>query len=714
MLSTCNRVEVYADTEGFHAGRRRDHRPAGPARRACRSTSSRTHLYVHWEGQAVQHLFQVACGLDSMVVGESQILGQLRRAYAASAQRAPGRTLHELFQKALRVGKRAHSRDRHRRGRPLARHASGSTARSRPSARSRAGSVLVVGAGSMGALAGATLRRAGVGEHHRRQPHRRERRAPGHLARGHAASGSTASRTALVRADVVVSSTGATGVVVDARPGRAGPSRPAAAARSPSSTWRCPATSTRRCASCPASRWSTSSRCSEVLATTDAGRRRRGRPRRSSPRRSAPSSPGSAPRRVAPDGRRAAQPRRRGRRGRARPARPAGCPTSTSAPAPRSQPAVRRVVDTLLHTPTVRVKELAEAPAGALVRRGAARAVRPRPRRPRGRRRRARLGARRGDRADRGARERPLRLGTRGSALALTQSGHVADALRARSASQVELVTVTDRGRRRRAPPSPSSAAPASSSPRCATRCCAGEVDLAVHSYKDLPTAPADGPGHRRRAAARGPARRARRPRRPHPRRAAAPAPGSAPARPAATAQLRAPRPGPRRRADPRQRRHPDRLRARRRARRRRARPRRPGPARPARRGHRGARPAAGAARARAGRARRRVPRRRRRRSSRCSPRSTTPTPARPSPPSGRCSARSRPAAPRRSARSPRSPRATTAPRSTCAAWWPPSTAATSVRLSATGPTSDAPGSGRRLAAELLDLGAADLMGART
>ncbi|MCW2679269.1 MAG: hemA, partial [Frankiales bacterium] len=108
VLSTCNRVEVYADTEGFHAGvdavsdllARLSGVPLDELKR---------HLYVHWEGQAVLHLFEVACGLDSMVVGESQILGQLRRAYASARDGGAGPTLHELFQKALKVGKRAHS-----------------------------------------------------------------------------------------------------------------------------------------------------------------------------------------------------------------------------------------------------------------------------------------------------------------------------------------------------------------------------------------------------------------------------------------------------------------------------------------------------------------------------------------------------------------------------------------------------------------------------
>ena len=106
LLSTCNRVEVYAVVEAFHGGMAEV--TAALARRSGSDvTSLAQHLYVHYAGAAVEHAFSVAAGLDSMVVGESQILGQLRAAYAVAAEAgAAGRTLHELAQQALRVGKR--------------------------------------------------------------------------------------------------------------------------------------------------------------------------------------------------------------------------------------------------------------------------------------------------------------------------------------------------------------------------------------------------------------------------------------------------------------------------------------------------------------------------------------------------------------------------------------------------------------------------------
>jgi glutamyl-tRNA reductase len=214
VLGTCNRVEVYAETEGFHAGVD-----------AVSDLLSRLsgvpleelakHLYVHWEGQAVLHLFTVAAGLDSMVVGESQILGQLRRAYAtASDGKSAGRVLHELFQQALRVGKRAHSETGiDEAGQSLVtvglEHATSAVG----SLEGR--EVLVVGAGSMSALAAATLRRAGAGRIviANRTADNARRLADAVDGTG---IGLDLVEDAIATADVVVSSTGATGVVLPA------------------------------------------------------------------------------------------------------------------------------------------------------------------------------------------------------------------------------------------------------------------------------------------------------------------------------------------------------------------------------------------------------------------------------------------------------------------------------------------------------------------
>jgi glutamyl-tRNA reductase len=211
VLATCNRVEVYADTDGFHVGvdavsdllARLSGVPLDELKRS---------LYVHWEAQAVLHLFQVACGLDSMVIGESQILGQLRRAYATARDGGAGPTLHELFQKALKVGKRAHSETGiDQAGRSLVTVGlEGAVAAVGPLAGRTA---LVVGAGSMGSLAGATLLRAGAGQVVvANRTAATAARLAGTL--GGRGIGLDELEDALVEADVVVSSTGATGTVV--------------------------------------------------------------------------------------------------------------------------------------------------------------------------------------------------------------------------------------------------------------------------------------------------------------------------------------------------------------------------------------------------------------------------------------------------------------------------------------------------------------------
>jgi glutamyl-tRNA reductase len=108
-LVTCNRLEVYADVSKFHGG-------VGEIGTALAKVTGvpleelTEHLYVHYEGAAVAHLFRVACGLDSMAVGEAQILGQVRTALrTGQASGSAGRTIGHLVQTALRVGKRAHS-----------------------------------------------------------------------------------------------------------------------------------------------------------------------------------------------------------------------------------------------------------------------------------------------------------------------------------------------------------------------------------------------------------------------------------------------------------------------------------------------------------------------------------------------------------------------------------------------------------------------------
>jgi len=168
LLSTCNRVEVYAVVTAFHGGLA-DITDVLAGQSAAALDELSDHLYVHYAAAGVEHLFSVAAGLDSMVVGEPQILGQLRSAYAGAEQAGSvGRTLHEVVQQALRVGKRVHAETGIDAAGPSVVSEALAAVAAEVTAADGAGltgrRVLVLGAGSMGGLAAAALRRAGVGE----------------------------------------------------------------------------------------------------------------------------------------------------------------------------------------------------------------------------------------------------------------------------------------------------------------------------------------------------------------------------------------------------------------------------------------------------------------------------------------------------------------------------------------------------------------------
>jgi glutamyl-tRNA reductase len=162
VLATCNRLEVYADVRKFHGGVQ-ELTDALVQRTSVPLEELADHLYVHYEDRAVQHLFEVASGLDSMVVGEQQILGQLRSALQTAREEATvGRALGPLIEHALRAGKRAHAETGiDRAGRSLVSVALDLANRSLGSLTDRA--TALVGAGSMSSLAAKTLRRRGVG-----------------------------------------------------------------------------------------------------------------------------------------------------------------------------------------------------------------------------------------------------------------------------------------------------------------------------------------------------------------------------------------------------------------------------------------------------------------------------------------------------------------------------------------------------------------------
>jgi glutamyl-tRNA reductase len=162
VLSTCNRVEVYAEVSRFHGGVLDVTETLSKATGVPKDELT-PHLYVRYEDRAVQHMFEVTSGLDSMVVGEQQIIGQVRGALRSAQDTATaGRSINDLAQAALRVGKRVHQDT----GIDRAGASVVSVALHLASADFGGGlagrRALVVGAGAMSSLAATQLQRSGV------------------------------------------------------------------------------------------------------------------------------------------------------------------------------------------------------------------------------------------------------------------------------------------------------------------------------------------------------------------------------------------------------------------------------------------------------------------------------------------------------------------------------------------------------------------------
>ena len=163
VLSTCNRTEIYARCTHFHAavGDVRDflaaHSGADPDEFA-------DHLYTYYDEAAVAHLFSVAAGLDSMIVGESEILGQVRDAWqAAVREETAPQLLSRMFKHAVESGKRVRTET------GISRHPVSIPSAAVAVAAEHLGDldgarVLVIGAGQMGTGLASTLRARGVAE----------------------------------------------------------------------------------------------------------------------------------------------------------------------------------------------------------------------------------------------------------------------------------------------------------------------------------------------------------------------------------------------------------------------------------------------------------------------------------------------------------------------------------------------------------------------
>ena len=162
IVGTCNRTEVYVVAPSAEAGAVAIERFI-EEQFSVSADAVRSHLYTLEQDDAVQHLFRVASGLDSQILGESEVLGQVRDAFSAARHEgASGGAMAHLFHSALRTGKRARSETAIGRNAlslsracvALARRAIGSPEGKR---------VLIVGVGEASRLAGIALRDSGAG-----------------------------------------------------------------------------------------------------------------------------------------------------------------------------------------------------------------------------------------------------------------------------------------------------------------------------------------------------------------------------------------------------------------------------------------------------------------------------------------------------------------------------------------------------------------------
>jgi glutamyl-tRNA reductase len=212
VLSTCNRTEVYARCTLFHPAVQ-DVREFLAEHSGTDPTEFDDHLYTYYDDSAVAHLFGVAAGVDSMIVGEGEILGQVRDAWRlAEAEQATGPLLSRVFRHAVEVGKRARTETE------IGRHAvsisSAAVAMAQQRVTSlRRSSVLVLGAGEVGEGMAVALGAAGVAD---LVVANRTRTRAARLARkvGGRAIALDEIADALVRADVLLTCTGAGSVVI--------------------------------------------------------------------------------------------------------------------------------------------------------------------------------------------------------------------------------------------------------------------------------------------------------------------------------------------------------------------------------------------------------------------------------------------------------------------------------------------------------------------
>ena len=213
VLSTCNRVELYAtcvDPEGADQSLREVLAKVGNARRRVLDP----HVYTHTGDDALLHLVRVAASLDSMVVGEPQILGQMKTAFDACRQGGlTGPQLNRAVERAFAVAKRVRSQT------GIGRNVVSISSVAVDLARQIFGELsartaVLVGAGKMGELAARHLCNAGVDELLVANRSIERARHVAQMLGGHPRDLSELPKL-LVQADIVITSTGATHYIID-------------------------------------------------------------------------------------------------------------------------------------------------------------------------------------------------------------------------------------------------------------------------------------------------------------------------------------------------------------------------------------------------------------------------------------------------------------------------------------------------------------------
>jgi glutamyl-tRNA reductase len=212
ILGTCNRTEIYVVCDQLRTGRC-ETRNFLAEWFGVDKESFQDHLYVKENEEAIEHLFRVACGLDSMVVGETQILGQVRDAFLFAQQHeTTGTVFNTLFKQAITFAKRAHTETGI--GQNAVSVSYAAVELGKKIFGSFAGKeVLIIGAGKMSELTAKHLH--ANGSEHVRVANRTLERAQ-LLAEKFQGDACTMEQLpqALLAADIVISSTGATGYVI--------------------------------------------------------------------------------------------------------------------------------------------------------------------------------------------------------------------------------------------------------------------------------------------------------------------------------------------------------------------------------------------------------------------------------------------------------------------------------------------------------------------